>query len=155
MINVQMALKNAGWIFSPGHGSMSHPSGAIVRFRLGMYNAERASGEKRAGIADRTKAAAWALGADVAEVQEAREPQAHRAKPGGHAKGLPDGWSHGARGVYKHAHGTVESGHCSSKYLGRLADGTRELFKLRVDALVWVENNGVWPAGYVRAEKRP
>ena len=67
---------------------------------------------------------------------------------------LPDGWT-GVRGLYKHARGTVESGHPRGTFQARLTSGEREYFKLREDAFVWVEGGGVWPKGYVRQERKP
>lgn len=151
--NPQAALRMAGWQFGKGYNSMFHPCGAVVRARLGLYSAERPDGSKRHGIVNRDTAASWALGAD--DVKSAAPVAVAKTAAAGSPCGrlLPDGWT-GGRGLYRHARGSVESGHASNRFMARLTSGEKELFRLREDAFVWVKNGGTFPAGHVRDERK-
>lgn len=72
----------------------------------------------------------------------------------GNGRQLPDGWA-GHKGLYKHARGTVETGHQAGKFRAQLINGVREMFRLRDDAFRWVEGGGTFPAGHVRDERKP
>ena len=142
------ALRLGGWIV--GRGAHHHPSGAIVRVRAGI-TATRPDGTTRHRLESLADAAAWARGLAGDEVGS--PPAREVSRVGRGAPRLREGWT-GARGIYRHANGRVESGHPSNRFLAVLTSGERDLFRHREDALLWVEGRGVFPAGHVRAERR-
>lgn len=65
-----------------------------------------------------------------------------------------DGWEKSRGGLERHANGTVDHGCNASTSIALLRNGERRIFKKRDDAKTWVKHNGVFPPGYVPAEKR-
>lgn len=141
------ALRFAGW--RADRNTLHHALGGVVRQREGVITATRADGTKRYRVASLAEAIAWVTGDHDAPADE--QPRRHRAS--GTAAGVPAGWT-GGRGLYRHARGTIETGHVPGKFRAELANGVREMFKLRDDAVLWVEGGGTFPAGHVRAERR-
>ena len=129
------ALRLGGWIL--GKGSHHHPSGAIIRIRAGI-SATRPDGTTRRLLANLTEAAAWARGLLGDEVGS---PPAHVERSNNRSARVPPGWTY-ANGLYRHREGRVERGHATCKFLAMLNNNKRQMFRLREDALRWVEARG-------------
>ena len=72
----------------------------------------------------------------------------HRAAP------TSDSWEKSRGGLQKHPNGSIDHGCNATTTIALLRNGERRTFKQKADAKVWIENNGVFPPGYVPAEKR-
>jgi hypothetical protein len=149
--NQQEALRAAGWtVRGVSQKALDHVSGArVVCGPLG-WRATRADGQSTGGHSYRADAMAWALGEPPRPRPTPRRTHRERPKP------PPAGeWEGPFRRLLKHANGTVDLGPTSSSSkIAQLRSGERRAFRDQADAKKWVAGNGVFPPGYVPAEKR-
>lgn len=150
-MNAHAKLRASGWSAGPAQKSFTHPSGATAVLGPSGWRAKRTSGEEQGGFAYRGDALAWAL--------EQPAPKRHvpKERPTKPRETAPAGdWTGPVRGLLRHVSGgTLDLGGTSrSSVVATLRSGERRVFRDRQDARRWVEGGGVWPAGYVPAERR-